>query len=733
MRKTLSLLLAGTLIACQSEDISLSYDTGEFEGSVEISEATRTHLSGSSVKWDIEDMVSIYEGSTNPNKYMAEDISSNGSSCRFTLQGERINGEAFTNNIALYPYSSQATIEINEEGFLINGLALSSEQSYTEDSFGKESFPMVAVTNSIQDKKLNFKNICGTLKIKLRGIETIKSISLQGNADEILAGDIEIRVSPSALPTIDFKDNVSEAITLDCGEEGVRLDAWENTSFVFVLPPVEFKKGFTLTVTLTDGTIHKIASDTPQTIFRSATLSMPAISLDGTVLEGGEQINIETVEAGLFDIKVKALINAKRYLSSIRCNEMNIDKEDLFYYFMYLIDNDNIDILTENPYPTGAECSIMDIAPVCDNILRPGATYNVYFIAYDEDKTDYSIDDVYLYTETTSAPTFDGTSEVRAEITSNTYSSITLNLNSEEAHGIYYEWIHPSEYEEIKDNITEYLTVESYHPLQSGNNINIPYSYPEYWESIYLVAVAIDKDGRIGKPFAQEYHREAYQTNDIDVDVNIVTGSTIDDLSFEIVTDKESYGYYCILLPKTSPLFTDYPDDSDLLMYFVNNCYYTGYYNPTTESSLRYTHQHIGETTYRSCFIVMALDANGIFSNMNKIDVTFEPEAEMLSGWGVVGTFNDWGNDNSDVQMALSGDWLVASDINIEKGGEIKFRKDKEWDVNYGAYQFEFEHNIDQVYTNPEQYGPNIIIPEAGKYDFYLSKYFDEYYYTTAE
>lgn len=48
---------------------------------------------------------------------------------------------------------------------------------------------MVAVTNSMTDYNLKFRNINGALKLQLYGEYSVKKIKIEGNNGEILADD----------------------------------------------------------------------------------------------------------------------------------------------------------------------------------------------------------------------------------------------------------------------------------------------------------------------------------------------------------------------------------------------------------------------------------------------------------------------------------------------------------------------------------------------------------------
>lgn len=97
-----------------------------------------------------------------------------------------------------------------------------------------------------------------------------------------------------------------------------------------------------------------------------------------------------------------------------------------------------------------------------------------------------------------------------------------------------------------------------------------------------------------------------------------------------------------------------------------------------------------------------------------------EPEQpEPVSGWGLVGEYNNWGGE-SDVMLASDGTYLVAKGVALS--GQVKFRKDGAWDVNFGApgdvEPVEIAVNTElELVAN----GKNFTIAE-GTYDVYLDE-----------
>ena len=96
-----------------------------------------------------------------------------------------------------------------------------------------------------------------------------------------------------------------------------------------------------------------------------------------------------------------------------------------------------------------------------------------------------------------------------------------------------------------------------------------------------------------------------------------------------------------------------------------------------------------------------------------------EPEPTPVLGWGLVGEYNGWGAE-ADVMLASDGTFLTAKGVALS--GQVKFRKDGGWDVNFGA-PGEVEPVEIAVNTELELVanGKNFTIAE-GTYDVYLDE-----------
>ncbi|MBE6234071.1 MAG: hypothetical protein E7118_06330 [Bacteroidales bacterium] len=121
----------------------------------------------------------------------------------------------------------------------------------------------------------------------------------------------------------------------------------------------------------------------------------------------------------------------------------------------------------------------------------------------------------------------------------------------------------------------------------------------------------------------------------------------------------------------------------------------------------------------------MTIELNaGMFGKEEPVGGTTTPEPEpeptpTVQGWGLVGEYNSWGG-TPDVMLASDGTYLVAK--GVELSGQVKFRKDGDWAVNFGA-PGEVEPVEITVNTELELVagGKNFTIAE-GTYDVYLDE-----------
>jgi len=247
------------------------------------------------VIWSEGDLLAIFQGCTMADKYQVSYASVGKSNGTFKIvsddssdiNGDFSSGGEIATNIAVYPYSddlscTNAVVTDGDSGtsvraYSVNGFVLPEVQSYSKNSFGDDTFPMVAMTTDLSDHSLKFKNVCGGMKLQLKGTQKVVSIKLEGKNNEKLSGAVTLTAYPGDLsPAITISSCASTYVTLDCSD-GVQLSESTATEFIISLPPVLFSKGFTVTVTDSDNKTYTVETDRANTVLRSSLLTMPIV------------------------------------------------------------------------------------------------------------------------------------------------------------------------------------------------------------------------------------------------------------------------------------------------------------------------------------------------------------------------------------------------------------------------------------------------------------------------
>ena len=210
------------------------------------------------VRWNADDRITIFEQKTyNKQYYFDGEDGDNSGAFEPVSTGGFYTGNALDNYYAVYPYAKGT--KINNAGTAIT-LTLPAEQTYKANSFGIGANTMIAVS---ADAYLPFKNVGGYLGIRLYGENvSVTRVTLQGNNGEKIAGKASVAVGLKSLPVVTMDGTATESVSVVCDPPvKIGTSATDYTEFWFVLPPVTFSKGFTITVEdELGGTFSKSAS-----------------------------------------------------------------------------------------------------------------------------------------------------------------------------------------------------------------------------------------------------------------------------------------------------------------------------------------------------------------------------------------------------------------------------------------------------------------------------------------
>ena len=275
-----ALLVLACLSACQKNEMSAPVARGEvLYATIEDVASTRTVKDeNNNIRWSEGDQIIAFMNSTLGVKYQVLPSSVGKTSASFeeVSTGGLNAGTELDHIVAYYPYDEGIECMKDDGNYKLN-VIFPIDQNYAENSFGKDSFPMVAISI---DNNLTFKNIGGAIKLQLKGLQKIICVRLEGKSNEKLSGHAQVKVFPGGdKPVIEMADYAFSYMCLYC-REGVQLNEMTPTEFILSVPPVIFSKGFTVTITDSYGQDYVIDTDKANTVYRSSLLVMPPVVLD---------------------------------------------------------------------------------------------------------------------------------------------------------------------------------------------------------------------------------------------------------------------------------------------------------------------------------------------------------------------------------------------------------------------------------------------------------------------
>lgn len=228
--------------------------------------------------WDADDRISLFNETTLNQEYYFTGNTGDKSGTFKLVDDPFGTGTDLEFVLAVYPY--HVNNKISNAGVMT--LTLPADQTYREGSFGRGANTMVSCT---EGDPLEFKNVGGYLVLKFYGNGTaVSSIKLEGNNDELLSGKATFSPAVGVIPTIKMDPSAEKSddhyITLTC-EKPVELKAAKEDATIFwlVVPPTDFEKGFTLTVTNPDGKAFVKKTDKNLSIVRNTLLRIAPIEV----------------------------------------------------------------------------------------------------------------------------------------------------------------------------------------------------------------------------------------------------------------------------------------------------------------------------------------------------------------------------------------------------------------------------------------------------------------------
>lgn len=513
-------VLAGAALltaSCTAYEDSLQPDQASVPVIATIGTETRTQIGdkgGNAYKvvWNSGDRIIISTGTSSKDKAIYT-TSAEGSAAASFYPEENSNAIDFSKGaIAGYPVENMylGAPDADKEIYF----SIPEVQSYIPDSFDQGAMPMVSdVTDKAQ---LKFFNAAGVIRLALTTkLADIKVSSITITTSSTISG--ECGYIPKSRKVF-FDDSMlsSSEVTLECGE-GVDISQ-EAKAFHIVVPHQ----------TYTDMYIRVTTADDLQQTFS---------------LKPGKEIAIGRSSISTLPLEIKALtpIGKPKITASVKSVtfesiriEVNMENVSAYYCgfqtkLSYLNDLESGYILESLPYKTPYTTPLSYSGSVTsfqtdfsDILIEPGQSYVLWFVPQKSGGS-YTKEDI-VYVETmTKAYTAGGTKEVYYSNLKTDKTSISVQLSSPGAGHIYCQLLSTEQISRYssEDELIRLL-------LEPGGKSTVFDKDSDLFErkflkpgaNMTLIALAIDRAGKYGPLFMEEFYTQPIPYNSIKVSID---------------------------------------------------------------------------------------------------------------------------------------------------------------------------------------------------------------------
>jgi len=241
------------------------------------------------IQWNPEDTIRVFSAEdASGAKFAIDDEMSAGDMMSVTFTGSIAGTAPFA---AIYPAYDGASYDAANNTV---SFTLPQTQSYAYGTFADGANPEVAYVES--GNVLKFKNLCGVLRLSLKGDVTIAGIDLyDNNANLCLWGSAVANVE-SLETTLSNDDDDKNHVSLRCSE-GITLSSDVATTFHIVLPVGSLSSGFSIVLTSIGGGTYTVSTTKANTITRGVVRSMPELS--GISIDEPTIVEPQIVDLGL--------------------------------------------------------------------------------------------------------------------------------------------------------------------------------------------------------------------------------------------------------------------------------------------------------------------------------------------------------------------------------------------------------------------------------------------------
>ena len=601
---------------------------------------TRIQLMEGKTVWNEDDVVSVFY-MTNGNEIWRCLEPTGARKAHLVNKYDNDGKKAIDDIIVYYPWMSENAV--NDAGTHVSS-TLSDTQSYLADSYGIGSSPMVGVAEQVGDDNMSglLRSVCGWLKLSLTGTAHVGRIVVKGNNGEILAGKISVEAATAAL---EFDSSATtQAVALKCPGY-VQLSATA-TDFYIALPPVTFTKGITVDIYDSEGKMMSKSTASELVIERNAIQPMAelavvcdtAVKKSVTVTQKTQSFNSITVDVVTegYPSYIIGVLGKTTNVGLSDSEEAASIKENLKKSFEeWNVGNGVFGKEVSNATYSG---ELLGFGEAYYPSLYPENTYVLYILPLEDGKSrgeegtagDYTFDDVFTWTFTTDAITSGGTAKLTMEAAETGYNFVDVAITGDDNTAMIYamplteEEFRKVPFEQSKLNKLFATCKETPDPLiQNGNKHSIMLSGYEPGTSGYVMALAVDKNGKYGSVVYQKFTTKT-------IEYSTTMSVAIDDVKAEWTSASVkvnvtggtavSYNYFC--MTTSTYKYRNYTQEQmqkEMILKTSAN-FYSVSASDLVDGAIKINGLNLN---YEYTFGVMAVDAQG--TPTNAVVTTFTP------------------------------------------------------------------------------------------------------------
>ena len=255
-------------------------------------------------------------------------------------------------------------------------------------------------------------------------------------------------------------------------------------------------------------------------------------------------VEFAVTETSFFDVNVKFDVKGSQpyMLGIVESAEFNAAELAAYY-------TENYDYLSATREDVNFSGSILELLERTSQKLDYGTEYTLYYIAKNDSHVILE-DNVYNWSFSTQDFTQGGDIEIVAGEPVIDYKSINMSLNSNGQHiALFYNAMPSYMATAYPDDsyIIEMLLSEGVQNITDAS-VEAKYQGTEPGENVTFFAVAVDAEGKIGKPFKQEYTTKSFEYNELEVNLTLVDYKVDSTIITPSCDGAVSYRYiYCAL------------------------------------------------------------------------------------------------------------------------------------------------------------------------------------------